>query len=232
MEQWIASAKGPLFAFAFLIMILGLARLVAVQVHSLVRHRGRRLRNAPWRRMFAETAEWVVPVRHLIPETRLFSAISYLFHIGVLVVPLLLAEHIALWDRLLNANLPEIGRRFADFLTLFTIAAALVLLGFRVFSQRLRSVSRSSDYVLLVAVLAPFASGYLAMHPRCNPLPWNAMILTHLLSAELLFVLIPFTKLAHVVLFFFDRISILHWQLQPGAGAKVAEVLYGEEARV
>jgi hypothetical protein len=57
-------------------------------------------------------------------------------------------------------------------------------------------------------------------------------MLTHVLSAELLFVLIPFTKLSHIVLFFFDRISVLHWQLRPGAGEKVAEVLYGEEARV
>jgi len=232
MEQWIAFAKGPLFAFAFLIMSLGLGRLVVVQVYSLLAHKGRRLRNAPWRRMFADAAGWVVPVQHLIPETRLFSAVSYLFHIGLLVVPLLLAEHIALWERLLNANLPEIGRRFADFLTLFTLAAVLVLLGFRSFSRRLRAVSVSSDYALLVAVLVPFASGYLAMHPRYNPFPWDAVMLAHLLSSELLFILIPFTKLAHVVLFFFDRISVLHWQLQPGAGAKVAEALYGEEARV
>ncbi len=93
-------------------------------------------------------------------------------------------------------------------------------------------MSGGSDYASVLVVLAPFASGYLAMHPRCNPFPWDVVMLAHLLSAELLFVLIPFTKLAHVVLFFFDRISALHWQLRPGAGAKVAEVLYGEEARV
>jgi hypothetical protein len=52
------------------------------------------------------------------------------------------------------------------------------------------------------------------------------------LSAEFLFVLIPFTKLAHIVLYFFDRISGLHWQLRPGAGDKVARALFDEEARV
>jgi hypothetical protein len=45
-------------------------------------------------------------------------------------------------------------------------------------------------------------------------------------------VLVPFTKLAHVVLFAFDRISAVHWQLTPGAGDKVAEALFGDEARV
>ena len=57
-------------------------------------------------------------------------------------------------------------------------------------------------------------------------------MLVHLLSGELLLVLIPFTKLAHVVLFFFDRVSGLHWQLRPGAGDAVAQALYGKEARV
>lgn len=232
MEEWIDFAKGPLFAFTFLIMIMGLARLILIQVYTLVTGKGRRLTSAPWRKIMSEAASWVVPVRHLIPGTKLFSIVSYLFHIGVLVVPLFLADHIALWERFLGVNLPAIGYDLADFLTLFTIACIIVLLGFRMFSRRLRSMSRRADYTLLLLVLVPFATGYLAMHPRYNPLPWDAMMLIHLLSAELLFVTIPFTKLAHIVLFFFDRISGLHWQLRPGAGDKVAEVLYGKEARV
>jgi len=232
MEQWINFAKGPLFALTFLIMVLGLARLVLIQVYSLLTGKGRRLKNAPWKKIMADAASWVVPVRHLIPGTKIFSAVSYLFHIGVLLVPLLLADHIVLWEDLLGIGLPAIGYGLADFLTLFTIGCLIVLFVFRLFSRRLRSMSRRADYGLLVAVFIPFLSGYLAMHPSYNPFPWDVMMLVHLLSAELLFVLIPFTKLAHIVLFFFDRISGLHWQLRPGAGDKVAEVLYGEEARV
>ena len=232
MEQWIEFAKGPLFAFAFMVMILGLARLVLIQVYSLITGKGRRLQNAPWKKILADAASWVVPVRHLIPGTKIFSSISYLFHIGVLLVPLFLADHIVLWEGLLGIGLPSIGYGLADSLTLFTIACVVILFAFRLFSRRLRSMSRPSDYGLLITVLAPFLSGYLAMHPSYNPFPWDVMMLIHLLSAELLFVLIPFTKLAHIVLFFFDRISGLHWQLRPGAGDKVAEVLYGKEARV
>jgi nitrate reductase gamma subunit len=232
MQQWIDFAQGPLFTFTFLVMALGLARLAVIQVYSIVRGKGRRLASAPWRKILAEAAEWVVPVRHLIPDTKLFSAVSYLFHVGVIVVPVFLAGHVALWNRLLNTRLPEIGRGPADFLTLFTMVCILVLLGYRVFCRRLRAMSRAADYGLLVAVLLPFATGYLAMHPRVNPFPWPATTLAHLLSAELLFLLIPFSKLSHIVLFFFDRISALHWQLRPGAGQKIAEALYGEEARV
>jgi nitrate reductase gamma subunit len=158
--------------------------------------------------------------------------VSYLSHIGILVVPVFLAGHVVLWEELLNLHLPKIGYGLADFLTLFTSAGLLVLLSLRTFSARLHLMSRASDYALLIAVLLPFASGYLAMHPQYNPLPWDVMMLVHLLSAELLLVLIPFTKLSHVVLFFFERASGLHWQLRPGAGDRVAEALYGKEARV
>jgi nitrate reductase gamma subunit len=93
-------------------------------------------------------------------------------------------------------------------------------------------MSKPMDYFLLIMVLFPFFSGYFASHPNSNPFTWEAMMLVHLLSAEFLFVLIPFTKLAHIVLYFFDRISGLHWQLRPGAGDRVAKALFDEEARV
>ena len=232
MEQWIEFAEGPLFAMTFLIMIIGLLRLVLIQVYTLIIGKGRRLQNAPWRKILAEAASWVIPIKHLIPGTKFFSVVSFLFHIGILLVPLFLADHIVLWEGFLGINLPSIGYGFADVLTLFTIACVVVLFGYRTFSRRLRAMSMGSDYWLLVSVLLPFVSGFLASHPTYNPLPWNVMFLIHLLSAELLFVLIPFTKLAHVVLFFFDRVSGLHWQLRPGAGDQVAEALFGEEARV
>jgi nitrate reductase gamma subunit len=225
-------ARGPLIALTFGIMILGLLRLILIQIYTLVRGKGRRLRQAPWRRILSETVTWAVPLPHLIPGTVLFSSASFLLHIGVIIVPLFLADHVLLWEGLLGANLPAIGNGFADALTLLTIACLLVLLGCRIFVPRQRAVSQPLDYLLLLAILVPFASGWLASHPAWNPLPWNWTMLLHLLSAELLFVLVPTTKLAHVVLYAFDRISAVHWQLRPGAGDRVAQALFGNEARV
>ena len=232
MEQWISFAKGPLFAFSFLIMVLGLFRLVIIQVYSLILRKGRRLRNAPWKKILTDASTWVIPVRHLISGTRIFSIVSYFFHIGILAVPILLMDHIALWEDFLGVNLPAIGRELGDILTLFTMVCIVLLFGYRLFVPRLRSMSLFMDYVLLGMIFIPFASGYLASHPNANPFPWNVMMLVHILSAEALFIAVPFTKLSHIVLFFFDRVSQLHWQLRPGAGDKVAEVLYGEEVHV
>ncbi|MFH1687933.1 MAG: hypothetical protein ABIE70_10505 [bacterium] len=232
MEQWINYAKGPLFAFSFLVMMLGLIRLVIIQIYSLIYRKGRRLRNAPWKKIAREATSWVVPVKHMIPGTRLFSVTSYLFHIGILAVPILLADHIVLWERFLGVNLPTIGQGVGNLLTLFTIVCIILLFGCRLFIPRLRSMSMFMDYALLGLIFVPFASGYLASHPKVNPFPWDVMMLIHIVSANILLVAVPFTKLSHVVLFFFDRISQLHWQLRPGAGDKVAEALYGKEARV
>jgi nitrate reductase gamma subunit len=232
LEQWISFAKGPLFAFSFLVMVLGLFRLVIIQVYSLILRKGRRLRNAPWKKILADAGTWVIPVRHLISGTRVFSIVSYLFHIGILAVPILLMDHIALWENFLGVNLPAIGRGLGDVLTLFTVVCIVLLFAYRLLVPRLRSMSMFMDYVLLGMIFLPFASGYLASHPNANPFPWNVMMLVHLLSAEALFIAVPFTKLSHIVLFFFDRVSQLHWQLRPGAGDKVAEVLYGEEAHI
>jgi nitrate reductase gamma subunit len=231
-DGWIGFAKGPLFAITFLIMILGLGRQVLLQVYLIGVRKGMRLMQVPWKKVARETSTWVLPVRHMEPGTGLFSTASYLMHVGIVIVPLFVADHVALWAGFLGIHLPAMGRTAADVLTLLTLACILLLLALRLFRARHRMVSRSSDYVLLLLILLPFLSGYLASHPAVNPAPWNVMMLTHLLSAELLFVLTPFTKLAHVVLFFFDRVSALHWQLRPGAGDKVAEALYGKGAKV
>lgn len=232
MDAWIEFAKGPLFAITFLVMVLGLARQAGLQIYHLVVKKGRRLREVPWSSMAKETLTWAVPVRHIEPGTGIFSSASFLMHIGVILVPLFLVDHIVLWTGFLGVNLPYLGKVSADALTLLTIACGFLLLIYRAFVTRHRMVSQPSDYVLLVLVLLPFVSGYMASHPGVSPFPWEAMMLTHLLSAELLFLLMPFTKLAHTVLFFFDRISAVHWQLRPGAGDKVAEALAGREVRI
>jgi nitrate reductase gamma subunit len=231
-EYWLELARGPLFALTFLVMVLGLARHVLLQVHGLVTRKGRRLQQAPWRHIAANALSWAVPVRHLDRSTAVMTGASFLFHVGAVVVPVFLAAHVALWKGALGVSLPALSEGAADLLTVLTIVCVVVLFVYRLITPRARALSRASDFAILALVLAPFLTGALAAHPTVNPLPWSGMMLLHVLSAELLFVAVPFTKLAHVVLFPFDRLSELHWQLRPGAGDRVAAALYGEEARV
>jgi nitrate reductase gamma subunit len=232
MEQWIDFAKGPLFAFTFLIMILGLSRHFIIQFYSIFISKGKRLKNVSWKKIFFDMSSWVLPVKHMIKGTRIFSIVSFIFHVAAILVSVFLIDHISLWESFLGVNLPSIGRALADILTLTTIGCILILIACRIFVRRLREMSRKSDYILLVMVLLPFLFGFFAGHPSFNPFPWDTSMLIHLLSAEVLFIVIPFTKLSHIVLYFFDRLSPIYWQLKPGAGDKVAEALFGKEAKV
>ena len=231
MDQWLDFARGPLFATTFLVMLLGLARHAFLQV-DLLFTKGRTLRRVIWRRVLADSLSWVLPFKHLRRGTLVLTFASILFHIGAILVPLFLADHVVRWESFLSVDLPALGSSFADLLALSTIVLILVLLCYRLFIPRSRVLSETGDYIILALVLLPFVSGYMASHPGTNPLPWRVMMLIHVLSAEALLLAIPFTKLAHVVLFPFDRLSQVHWQLRPGAGQKVAAALYGEEAKV
>jgi nitrate reductase gamma subunit len=232
MNDWIDIARGPLFAVSFLIMLLGLGRLVALQLGALIFDKGRRLKQVPWRQVAVESLGWAVPLRHLVPGTILLSSASFLFHVGAVLVPLFCSSHVLLWEESVGIHLPALGRGIGDVLTLTTIACCLLLLGYRIAIRRARDLSRPSDYLILALVLLPFVSGYLAHHPRANPFPWSGTMLFHLLSAEALMIAVPFTKLSHIALFVFDRLSVVHWQLRPGAGEEVAAAVLGEQARV
>ena len=231
MDQLLDFARGPLFAICLLIMLLGLGRHVLLQVRLLT-IKGQTLRKVLWKRIAADSLSWLLPWKHLGEGTRVLTVASIVFHIGAIVTPLFLADHVVLWESLLGIRLPAISQSSADALTLSTIVLVVVLLTYRVAVRRSRDLSRTGDYVILLLVLAPFVTGYLASHPTVNPLPWQTMMLFHVLSAEALLVAIPFTKLAHVVLFPFDRLSQVHWQLRSGAGQRVAAAMYGEEAKV
>ena len=232
MEQWLEFAKGPLFALAFLFMILGLARHFIIQFYSIFISKGKRLKNVSWKKIFSDMVSWVLPVKHLIKGTVLFSIVSFIFHVAAILISVFLIDHIVLWEAYLGIDLPSIGRALADILTLIAIGCTLILIACRIFIKRQREMSKKSDYILLIMVLLPFLSGFFAGHPSINPFSWNTAILIHVLSAEALFIVIPFTKLSHIVLYFFDRLSAIHWQLKPGAGDKVAEALFGKEAKV
>ena len=69
----------------------------------------------------------------------------------------------------------------------------------------MRSLSGLQDYALIVITMLPFAFGVLAYHQLGD---YETVITLHILSGEALLVTAPFTKLGHMVLFFFARFKI------------------------
>jgi len=222
-------ARGPLFLATFLFMILALLRLVVLRTRQVVQVLRRTpKKDVPWKKVMTSSADWALPVRHIFREVPVLSIASLVFHVGLIVTPIFLADHVYLWSRSVGIALPALSPGVADLLTIMTLVAAATLVFVRIVRPAARMLSRFGDYLLLVILAVPFATGWFAAHPAGAPLSYETLMLLHVLSADLIFVLVPTTKLAHVVLFPFARLSgDIFWRLVPGAGDRVAEALRG-----
>ena len=229
MESWVDWAKGPAFTFAFAFMLLGLIRHAVLTIWEVVRAMRRAGdKTLPYRQILGATARWLIPVTK-IKEQLFFSLTSVLFHIAVLIVAIFLGGHIALWERGLGISWPAIPNQVADVLTIVAIVTAVALVIQRATARATRALSRFQDYAIPLIIAVPFASGFLVMHPSANPLSYEAMLFVHVMSANVVFVLIPITKLSHMILIpGVQLVSEVAWHWPPDAGSKLA-VSLGKE---
>jgi len=233
MEAWLDWAMGPAFRFSLAFLVLGLLRhkiLTFYEIHRAVRRAGDP--NFPWKKLAVETARWLFPIGKI--SNRLYYSLTTVpYHIGVIIVPLFLAGHIALVNEATGLSWPAIPRFLADFLTLVVLFCTAALILERALARDSRHLSRASDYAILLVVALPFATGFLAMHPAMNPFPFEATMFAHVMSANLLFILIPITKLSHMVLLPTAQvITEVAWHFTPDGGAKVAVALGKESEKV
>jgi nitrate reductase gamma subunit len=224
--DWLPWARGPAFVCCFGFMCLGYLGLVALTIADVRRHLRRAGdKHLPVRAIVVATLKWLFPLGK-IRQQLLFSVTSIVFHIAILLVPLFLLGHIALWARGLGLSWPGIPNELADVLTVTAVVTAVALVLQRVGSRATRSLSRFSDYVIPLFVALPFASGFLVMHPGWSPFSFDVALFLHVMSANLLFVLMPTTKLSHAALIpVVQLVSEVGWHWPVDSGSKVAAAL-------
>ena len=230
MEAWLEWARGPAFLFSFSFMILGLLRHVALTAwevrRAICRAGDKRI---PYLQLAIATLKWLFPVGKL-GNRFFFGMTTLLFHISIIIVPIFLGGHIALWARGLGISWPAVSNDTADLLTLVATITAVALVIQRIAARDTRALSRFQDYVIPLAVAVPFATGFLVMHPEVNPLSYQAALLVHVMSANVLMVLVPITKLSHISLVpSVQLVSEVAWHWPKDAGGKVATALAKDE---
>ena len=230
MEQWLEWARGPAFKFAFVLMVLGLLRhlvlLAAAVAEALYRAGDKKI---PWKAVWNATLDWLFPVKKLNNNRPVYSVLSVTFHVGLILTPVFLLPHIELWKRGLGVRWPSIPHVLADVLTLITIAAAVGLFVGRLSNKDSRRISRVQDILLPPLLIVPFITGFLAMHPLWNPIDYNVTMFIHVMSANLIFVLIPFTKLGHIILLPASQlVSEVGWHFPAASGDDVTIALKKE----
>jgi nitrate reductase gamma subunit len=226
-EAWIEFGRGPLFRLAFSLMVLGLARVLVLTVAGIVEsYRRSRDRIVPWKDVARQTLGWLFPAGRLWRKRPAYSATSFLFHVGLLTVPLFLAAHVLSWKRATGFAWPAMPQAAANWLTLLAIAGALGLLFGRLFHRSARTLSRRQDYMWPALLAVPFATGYFCANAAIGPKTYQWLMLTHVYSANLIMLMIPFTKIAHCVLAPLSQVvTAVAWKFPAGAGDLVAATL-------
>lgn len=227
MSDLLEFARGPLFRLSLAVMLLGLARVIAldlVAAYGVYRRAGDK--KLPWGFITSRTLRWLFPVNRVMTTRPVYSLLSIIFHIGLLLVPLFLFAHVELWRGVLGFGWPALPKVWADWLTLITIAAALALFIGRVSSSASRFISRKQDFLWPLLLLVPFVSGYTCANLGVTPGIYQFSMLMHVLSVEVTFMLLPFTKIAHCVLMPLSQfISSLAWKFPPETDDAISTTL-------
>jgi len=200
--------EGPLLWIAFLTFFIG-SILRAALFLSVSRKRDKIIyQYFSWKYVLTTFGRWLFPLNKDVTKNPIFTILGYMFHICLIVVPIWFSGHISLWEESrFEWSWTPIPDGLADWMTLIFLAIALFFLLRRIISADIRLLSTFSDYLLIVVVALPFITGYFLTHGTVDNIGFlgENIQLIHMLSGELMLILIPFTKLSHFVLFFFSR---------------------------
>jgi nitrate reductase gamma subunit len=201
-----AFLTGPALWMTFIIFIGGLIVRVGF-LAGLSRERDRVFynhANMSWgmRSIF----HWLLPLGSVsIRQQPIFALVFYVFHVCLLAVPLFLNAHNLLWDESFGLSLWSMSDKLADILAMVVIGCGIFLFVRRLVRPEVRILTSAWDYTLILLTLAPFVTGVLAYHQWG---PYDVMLILHILFSEVLLIVIPFSKLGHIILFFFTRAFI------------------------
>jgi nitrate reductase gamma subunit len=208
---------GPALWFAFIIFIGGLAVRITF-LYGLSKERDRVFYNHmdhQW--AFRSILHWLIPWGSISMRSQpVFTFMFFIFHICLFAIPLFLLAHNMLWEEAFGISLWSMSDAVADTLTIVFMVTVLFLFLRRVIKPEVRILTSAWDYSLLLLTLAPFLTGFLAYHQIG---PYQAMLVLHVLFAEILLITVPFSKLGHVILFFFSR-AFMGYEMGARRGAR------------
>lgn len=141
--------------------------------------------------------------QHTFQRSHFIIISGYVFHIGLFVALFLFVPHIELIRAMIGFSWGGLPTPIVDFLTVLSLIAMLALLYHRLTSPVLKYISDAGDYVAWILTFIPLLTGYLTYHHLFFDYTW--LLALHILSAELLMIMLPFTKLMHTFTVFVSR---------------------------
>jgi nitrate reductase gamma subunit len=208
---------GPALWVTLLIFAMGLISRVFF-LYGLSRERDRVFYNhMSWSWALRSMVHWLIPWGSASMRNQpIFSFAFFLFHILLFGIPIFLSAHNILLYEWVGWSLWTLPDAVADILTLVMMVTIGFLFLRRLIRPEVRILTTAWDYTLLALTFLPFLTGFLAYH-QLGPYP--LMLILHIVFSQVLLVIIPFSKLGHVILWFFSR-SFIGFEMGERRGAR------------
>jgi nitrate reductase gamma subunit len=205
-------ARGPALWFSLFVLVAGSAwRVIAMfrlgTKPDLSEPRSTQRFAGALRGIFAR----MIPGKEFRRGGKLSVFGGYFYHLGLAVIVFGFLPHIAFIQRLTGLAWPPLPEYLVYLAVGITYVALLMVLFERLTHPVLRLLSGFDDYFSWFVVFLPLLTGMAAAsgsyaQPAPGAVPLYPLPLAiHLLSVELLFLWLPFGKLAHVFLVFLSR---------------------------
>jgi len=231
LEATLDFLRGPLFRLCFAVMILGLMRSLFLSIFGMItamRRAGDKV--IPYNDLIKKTILWFIPITRLFRARPVYSLVSFVWHIGLILVPLFYSTHVLLFKNSVGFAWPAMNQQLAHNLTILTIVASLFLFIGRIASKESRSISKFADFAWPLFLGIIFLTGHICARGEISSSTYQWFMFIHLVTANVTMFLMPFTKIAHCILFPLNQfISAVAWKFPQGAGDRVAKTLGKKE---
>lgn len=196
MHSFINFITGPMVWISFAVFILG----VIFKLYSLIRLANDKeefiFTYFSFKYGFRSIIAWIVPFLPKSTRTKpLFYGVSYVFHLLLFVVPIFLLAHVALIEESMQWSWVTLNENVADVLTIVIIIALVFFAIRRLAIPEIKFLTKTSDFIFILLVALPFITGFLAYHQF---FAYQWMTIIHIISGELMIILIPFTRFFHM----------------------------------
>ena len=191
-------SRGPLVWIAFGILLVGgLYRVVSVA--KLAKKDKVVWPYMRWKFGLRSIIHWLIPYGSANMRMRpVFTLVSFLFHICLLLTPILTAAHVFLWKESWKISWWTLPDTLSKVMVIIVLFGGLVFVVRRIANPTVRFVTTAADYVLVVLVLAPFATGLMAYYQMFD---YQTIVIIHMWTGAIWLAMIPFTRIVHMLFF-------------------------------
>jgi NAD-dependent dihydropyrimidine dehydrogenase PreA subunit len=189
--------EGPLLWVVFSILIIALVLRFFFFLFSIFKSKKNQNEATHLNRKFilSTIGRFLFPLHKAIIRKPVYTILRYLFHLGLILVPIGLYGHITMWEASsLELSWPALPDALADAMTVLFIILSLLFLLRRIVLPEIRRRSSAFDYIFILVCLLPFLSGYFLAHGTLDAIPFfvDHMLSIHILSSSLMIVTAAF----------------------------------------